>query len=334
MSERTRAFFERVEGELAAVPGVTSVAVSRVPLLAGSNWGSDVSVEGFERGPDTNASANYNQVSPGYFRTLGVPLMSGREFTSADTVGSAPVAIVNEAFTRKFNLGRDAVGKRMAQGSATDLPIEIVGVVRDAAYSQVKQDVPPLFFRPYRQSERVNGMSVYVSTSLAPESLLTTVQATMARLDPDLPLEELKTMPQQVRENVFLDRMISNLSAAFALLATVLAAIGLYGVLAYTVAQRTREFGLRMALGADAGRVQRLVLGQVGVMTLVGGLIGAAGAVALGHTARSLLYEMTPWDPAVFAAAAVLLGLVAAAAGYIPAYRASRVDPMSALRYE
>jgi ABC-type antimicrobial peptide transport system permease subunit len=133
---------------------------------------------------------------------------------------------------------------------------------------------------------------------------------------------------------VFLDRMISTLSAAFALLATVLAAIGLYGVLAYTVAQRTREFGLRMALGADAGRVRRLVLRQVGVMTLVGGSIGAAGAMALGHTARSLLFEMTPWDPAVFVAAAVLLGVVAIAAGYIPAYRASRVDPMSALRYE
>jgi predicted permease len=333
-SDRTRAFFDRAEQELAAIPGVTSVALSRVPLLAGSNWGSDVSVEGFERGPDTNANANFNQISPGYFRTLGVPLMSGREFTTADTIGAAPVAIVNEAFIRKFNLGRDAVGKRMATGNATDLTIEIVGVVRDAAYSQVKQEVPPLFFRPYRQSERVNGMSVYVRTSLAPESLLTTVQSTMGRIDPNLPLEELKTMPQQVRENVFLDRMISTLSASFALLATVLAAIGLYGVLAYTVAQRTREFGLRMALGADAGRVQRLVLRQVAVMTLVGGLVGAAGALALGHTARSQLYEMSPWDPAVFAAAALLLCLVAAAAGYIPAYRASRVDPMRALRYE
>jgi predicted permease len=333
-AERTRAFFERAEEELGTIPGVTSVALSRVPLLAGSNWGSDVSVEGFERGPDTNASANYNQVSPGYFRTLGVPLVSGREFTPADTLGAAPVAIVNEAFTRKFNLGREAVGRRMATGNTADLTIEIVGVVRDAAYSQVKQEVPPLFFRPYRQSERVMGMSVYVATSLPPESLLTTVQATMARLDPHLPLEELKTMPQQVRENVFLDRMISTLSAAFALLATVLAAIGLYGVLAYTVAQRTREFGLRMALGAEPGRVQRLVLRQVGIMTLVGGLIGAGGALALGHTARSLLFDMVPWDPVVFGAAAVLLAIVAAAAGYIPAYRASRVDPMSALRYE
>jgi predicted permease len=333
-ADRTRAFFERAEEELATIPGVTHVALARVPLLAGSTWGSNVSVEGFEAHPETNTTANYNQISAGYFRTLGIPLMSGREFTPADTQGTAPVAIVNEAFTRKFNLGREAVGKRMATGNTTDLTIEIVGVVRDAAYSQVKQEIPPLFFRPYRQSERVMGMSVYVATSLAPESLLTTMQSTIARIDPHLPLEQLKTLPQQVRENVFLDRMISTLSAAFALLATVLAAIGLYGVLAYTVAQRTREFGLRMALGADAGRVRRLVLRQVGVMTLVGGSIGAAGAMALGHTARSLLYEMTPWDPAVFGAAAVLLGVVAIAAGYIPAYRASRVDPMSALRYE
>jgi predicted permease len=333
--EPARAFtlYERAEQDLAALPGVNGVGMSMVPLLAGSNWGSDVSVQGFERGPDTDVNARFNRVSPGYFRTLGIPVMSGREFTPADGAGAPKVAIVNEAFTRKFNLGRDAVGKRMAQGG-TEMDIEIVGVVQDAKYSEVKQQIPPLFFLPYAQAERMGSLSFYLRSAVPPEQMVGTVQSAMTRLDPNLPLEDLKTMPQQVRDNIFMDRMISTLSASFAVLATLLAAIGLYGVLAYTVAQRTREFGLRMALGADAGRVRRLVLGQVGIMTIVGGAIGAVSAWALGYYARTLLFEMAAWDAGVFATAAVLLTLVAFTAGFVPAYRASRVDPMLALRYE
>jgi ABC-type antimicrobial peptide transport system permease subunit len=156
----------------------------------------------------------------------------------------------------------------------------------------------------------------------------------VSKLDPNLPVEDLRTLEEQVRENVFLDRFISLLSAAFAALATLLAAVGLYGVLAYTVAQRTREIGLRMALGAAPDRVRRMVLGQVGVMTLVGGAIGLAAALGLGWYARSLLYELKGYDPAAFAGAAAILVLVAMGAGYIPALRASRIDPMLALRYE
>ena len=156
----------------------------------------------------------------------------------------------------------------------------------------------------------------------------------MARLDPNLPIEDLKTMPQQVRENVFLDRMISTLSASFALLATLLAAVGLYGVLAYTVSQRTREIGLRMALGADSPRVRRMILKQVGWMTLIGAGGGVTGAYYLGRAAASLLFEFEPSDPAVIGVSVVMLALVAFGAGYIPAYRASRVEPMQALKYE
>jgi ABC-type antimicrobial peptide transport system permease subunit len=149
-----------------------------------------------------------------------------------------------------------------------------------------------------------------------------------------LPVENLKTMPQQVRENIFLDRMISILSASFALLATLLAAIGLYGVLAYSVAQRTNEIGIRVALGADAWRVRRMVLRQVGVMTIIGGLIGVAAAIGMGRGARSLLFEIKGYDPVVLIASALLLGLVSLAAGFLPAMRASRIDPIQALRYE
>jgi predicted permease len=331
---RAKSLFERAEQELATVPGVTGVAIARVPLLAGNNWGNDVSVEGFERGPDTDAGSRYNEINPGYFRTLGVPLMAGREFAPSDVEKSPKVAIVNEAFTKKFNLGRDAVGKHMAQGNTGPLDIEIVAVVQNAKYSDVKDEVPPLFFRPYLQSERVGAMTFYVRTAGDPSQLLRAIPGVIARLDPNLPVEDLKTMPQQVRENVFLDRMISTLSAAFALLATVLAAVGLYGVLAYTVSQRTREIGLRMALGADGRRVRGMILKQVAWMTLIGGLVGVVGAYYLGQAASSLLYELKPYDPVVVAVSIALLTLVALGAGYIPAYRASRVHPMQALRYE
>jgi ABC-type antimicrobial peptide transport system permease subunit len=156
----------------------------------------------------------------------------------------------------------------------------------------------------------------------------------MARLDPNLPVEVLRPLPQQIRENVYIDRLIGALSAAFALLATLLAAVGLYGVLAYTVAQRTREIGLRMALGADASRVRRMVLGQVGRMTLIGAGAGVAAALALGRTAESLLFQLQGRDPAVVLGATLTLALVAFAAGWVPAWRASRVEPMQALRYE
>jgi len=331
--ERSKALYERLEQELGGTPGAAGVAMARIALLAGNNSGTNVSVEGFARGPDIDTDSNYNEISPGYFRTLGVPLISGREFTSADTEGGPKVAIVNEAFAKKFNLGRDAVGKRMARG-AGKLDIEIIGLVQNAKYSEVKQEVPPLFFGPYRQSSRVGSMNIYVRGAGDPAQLLRSVPAIVARLDPNLPIEDLKTLPQQVRENVFLDRMVSTLSASFALLATVLAAVGLYGVLAYTVAQRTREIGLRMALGADSSRVRRMVLMQVAWMTLVGAIVGVTGAYSLGKAAASLLFQLEPYDPVVIASSVALLTLVALGAGYIPAYRASRVQPMQALRYE
>ena len=334
-SERSRQLFGRLEEELAALPGVTAVTTALVPLLAGNNWGSDVQVEGFQSGPDVDSNSRFNEVGAGYFRTMGVPLIAGREFTRADVLGSPKVAIVNEAFAKKFNLGRDAVGKRMGsgrQGEAMD--VEIVGLVQNAKYSEVKRDVPPLFFRPYQQDDGVGSMTFYVRTGVDPASFLANIPKVVAKLDPNLPVENLRTLEQQVQNNVFMDRMMTTLSAAFAVLATLLAAVGLYGVLAYTVTQRTREIGLRMALGAAPARVRVMVLRQVAVMTAIGGVIGIAVAVAAGRGAQSLLYQLRGWDPLVLAASAVVLTLVALGAGLVPAHRAARLDPMRALRYE
>jgi predicted permease len=334
--ERSAQFFQRLEDELAAQPGVTGVTSALVASLAGSNWGSDVAVEGFEAGPDTNTNSRFNEVGPSYFKTMGIPLLAGREFTRADSLKAPKVAIVNEAFARKFNLGRDVVGKRIGSGSGSrsTLDTEIVGFAQDAKYSEVRDPVPALFFRPYAQDDGVGSMTFYVRTSVEPEGFLQDVHKVVARLDPNLPVQNLRTMPQQVRENVIMDRMITTLSAGFASLATLLAAIGLYGVLAYTVAQRTREFGLRMALGAAPARVRGMVLRQVGIMTAIGGVIGLLAGISAGRGAGSLLYEMTGYDPVVLVVSAVLLTFVALGAGLIPAHRASRIDPMTALRYE
>jgi predicted permease len=335
-TERTRQLFERIEDEIGALPGVTGVVATIVPLIAGDNWGNSLGVEGFEAGPDTDTNASFNAVGPGYFRTMSIPLVAGREFTRADAFGAPRVAIVNQAFARKFNLGDNPIGKRFGQGGGpgTKFTIEIVGLVQDAKYSEVKQKVPPQYFLPYRQEERLGYGYFYIRTATPPEQMLSTIPVVMRKVDATLPLGDVKTMDRVVRENVAQDRIISTLSLGFAMLATVLAAIGLYGVLAYTVAQRTREFGLRMALGADGASVRGLVMGQVIKMAIVGGVIGMALAIAVGRAAKSLLFEMTGYDPLVLTGATIALALVALGAGLLPAMRASKIDPMTALRYE
>jgi predicted permease len=333
--QRSRQLFEQLEDALGALPGVTGVTTGTVALLSGSNWGNNVAVEGFQQGPDTDANSRFNEIGPTYFHTLGMTMIAGREFTRSDGADAAKVVIVNEAFAKKFNLGRDAVGKHMNNdGPNNPLNREIVGLVANAKYSDVKRDVPPQFFVPYRQDPQLGFNTFYVRTGAEPSAFMASITRTVAQLDSKLPIENLRTLPQQIRENVFLDRFISTLSAAFAVLATLLAAIGLYGVLAYTVSQRTREIGLRMALGAAPGRVRSMVLRQVGLMTAVGAVLGLGAAIGLGKLAESLLFQLKGWDPVVLSASAVILTVVALGAGFIPAHRASRVEPMRALRYE
>lgn len=334
--ERSLALFESAEEQLAAIPGVAGVSAAAVPILQGNSWGNSVSVEGFESGPDVDANSRFNEIGPAYFRTLGIPLLAGREFSPADAADAPRVAIINEAFAVKFGLdARRAVGKRMAIGGGVEeLDIEIVGVVQNAKYAQVKNIVPPLFFTPYRQDTGLGWINFYVRATGQPEQVLRAIPTVIERLDPNLPVEDLKTLQSQVRESVFLDRIISTLSASFAALATLLAAVGLYGVLSYTVAQRTREIGVRMALGADGRRVRAMVLHQVGRMILIGGALGLGAALLLGRAASSLLFGLEGHDPLVIAAATLVLAGVAFGAAYVPALRASRIDPMQALRYE
>jgi len=334
-TDRTRTFIERAEADLSALPGVTSASASLIRVLSGNSNGGNLRVEGFDAGPDTNVNVRLHQVGADFFRTLRMPVLAGRFFSDADADAAPKVALVNESFARKFNLGSNPIGKRLSlDRRAATLDTEIVGFVRDAKYSAVKQDVPAVLFLPYRQEKELFGAFFYARTSVPPESVMSSIAPLAANLDPDVPVWSLKLLEQEARENIFLDRLIGVLSASFAGLATLLAAIGLYGVLAYTIAQRTREIGLRMALGADAARVRGMILGQVARMAAVGGGAGLVVAIGIGLWAQSLLFELDGHDPAVIAAAVVILGAVALFAGFVPARRASRIEPMRALKWE
>ena len=334
---RVVALYERIEDDLRTLPGVTGVTSSNVGLFGDDNtaqlWETHLRVQGYPYGLDVDTNARWANVGADYFRTLGIPLISGREFTLSDADGTPKVAVVNEAFVQKFQLGNDAVGKRIGvYGGASD--IEIIGIARNAKYSELRGEIQPEFFLPYRQRSEVSSNTFFVRTASNPDGVLAKIPPLLARIDSNVPVDGLRTMSEQFQAYITISRVTGVLSAAFAVLATLLAAIGLYGVLAYTLAQRTKEIGVRMALGADRLHVQRMVLGQVAWMTGIGGMIGVAVALALGRFGESLLFQLNARDPLVLGASGLLIVVVALAAGFIPAHRASRLNPVNALRYE
>jgi putative ABC transport system permease protein len=329
--DEVRLTVARIEDALRAEPGVTGVGVSAVPLLANSLMGYSVSMDGFDPGPDNNTFSTRNIVSPGFFGTTGMHVLAGRGFTDADRRGTPPVAIVNESFVEKFGLG-NAIGRRFSLPYETQ-NIEIVGVVDDAKYDRVKLEDAPEFFQPLAQSFDLQEHTFYVRTSLAPEGLLPLVAAIVAGIDPGLPVKDLRTMRQQIDDNVYLDRLTSSLATAFAILASLLAAIGLYGLMAYNVTQRTRELGLRLALGAAPRTLYSMVIRHVGRIALVGIATGIVIAVAVGRAAEALLFGLSGSQPLAYTVAAAILLLVTLGAGLLPARKAASVEPMEALRH-
>jgi predicted permease len=330
--ERAMATFDGIEERLASEPGVTDVGSSRIALLAGRNWTNHTSqFQGFPNEPAVSGPINMNAVSSGFFRTLAIPVLIGRGFDASDTPTSPPVAVVNESFARLFGLGDTALGTRFDLGRLRG--IEIVGVTADTKYAGVTDDVPPTVFFPRQGDANLDGLTFYVR-SLDPGALMRMIPRVVAAVDPNVPVTDLRAMEVQVRNDVYRERLIAMLSASFAVLATLLAAIGLYGVLAYSVAQRTRELGLRLALGAEPSGLRALVIKQVGLMTVIGSGIGLAAAVGLGRVAEALLVGLSGNDPAVLIAAVAVISLVVLGASYVPARRASRIAPMEALRDE
>jgi predicted permease len=332
-AERTSQLFERLEEDLAQVPGVTGVALAAVPLIADSMWQYGVTVEGYAPAPGENTDVAVNYVSPDFFRTVEMPLISGSGFVRALTGERQNVAIVNERFVERFGLDPGAaLGRRITTGTDGPVDAQIIGIVRDARYSQIKRDIPPQLFLPRTDIPSLGAMVFYLRSSDSSLSLRSSVQEILARHDATLPLMNFRTMADQAKENIFLDRFVGTLAGALAVVATVLAAIGIYGVLSYGVAQRLREIGLRIALGAAPRNVRRMVLKQVAWMAGIGVVLGVSLALLLGQAGRALLYELSPTDPLVPAAAVGSLLAVVLAAAYWPARRAAHVDPVTALR--
>jgi predicted permease len=323
--------YDRLEERLAAEPGVTGVGTTAIPLFYDFSLGGNVQIEGIEPAPGADTYSAATAVGSGYFGALDVALLSGRVFTDSD-VGTPPVAIVNQAFARKFGIADGAVGRRIGSGQNA---IEIVGLVADAKHASVKGDVPPLMYYPRRQMAGwFQSMWVYVRGSIDVNTLKAAIPRVMKEIAPDVPLVTVQTLRERLNDNTYIDRLLTTLSTGFAALATLLAGIGLYGVLAYNVQQRTRELGLRQALGAEPKQLRALVLKQVGVMALIGLGVGLVAAIALGSVAEAVLFGLSGRDPLVIGAAAVMLAAVILAASWLPAWRASRIAPTEALRYE
>jgi predicted permease len=330
---QSKALFERVEAQLAAIPGVRGVAASSVPLIAGDNWGTSFSVAGLAPGAPKPGS-KYDEVGPGFFSKVGIPLIAGREILDSDTASAPKVVVVNQAFVKQFFAGRNPIGQRIGFEKNGALDTEIVGVARDSHYSSVRDPASPVFYRPWRQDPKIYFMTFYLRTELAPKQIAPEIRSVMRSIDRDVPLLDFRTLDGQVHYNIRSDELILRLASAFALLATGLAMLGLYGVMAHGVARRTREFGIRMALGAAPARIRTMVLRDL-VWILGFGLgLGIPVALACTRLVESRLFGVHGTDAAIVAGAALLLSFTAVAAAYWPARRASKVNPLEALHYE
>ncbi len=326
-----------------ALPGVKAAGFNTVPVLAGNEWDSSMAVEGHQTKDGEDMQAFMNAVSPGYFEAMGVRMVEGRDFTQADvkdwdfanpkdTVGGK-VAIVNRKFAKHFFGEKSAIGRHIGWGGGSDakLDIEIVGVTADSLYEGPREGVRRQVFIPNYGN---NSVTFYVRTSTTPQATYSALRGEVRKLDAGMPVYQLKTLEMQLDETLLTDRLVALLSGGFGLLATLLASIGLYGVMAFVVARRTKEMGIRFALGAQRGSVIWLVMKEVLLLLAIGLVIGVPSAMALGRYVSSQLYGIQGSDPWIAGTTVMLLSGVAALAGLIPAQRASRIDPMLALRFE
>ncbi len=347
--QQLNSFYPQLTENLGAIPGVKSVAVASMRIMENNEWDSGLTAEGYSpTKPDDHPQAYMNEIGPGYFATLGVPIVAGRDFrltdnrvikraNATDDFDTTPTTvIINEKFAQRFFAGRSPVGMHLGFGTdpGTHTDMEIIGLVKDIKYTNLRDEIPIQAYVPYMNSPYLGGMTIYLRTAGEPNQLMTSIRAKVREMNANLPIYAMRTMDEQVSNSLVTERMIASLSTVFGFLATVLAIIGLYGVMSYSVSQRTREIGIRVALGAEQGKVIWMVMRDVLLLIAVGVAVGVPAALALTRVVQSQLYGLQAHDPWTLGLATTLLAMVACAAGYVPALRASRVDPMKALRYE
>ncbi len=332
-ASRTVQFYRDLRERILAVPGIKSTALASVPLLRGWEWDSSVTVEGHQAKDGEDMQAYMNAVTPGYFQTMGIALLEGRDFTDADIKRDSKAIIVNRSFAEHYFPGRSAVGRHVGRGNGpgTVLDLEIAGVAADSLYEGPREGIRRQIFVP---NWGRGSATFYVRSGLDPNSAYAAMRGAVRGLDASMPVYEMKTLKGQLDQTLLTERLVALLAAGFGLVATVLAAIGLYGVMAFAVARRRQEIGIRVALGASPGSVIWLVMREVLLLLGIGLSIGLPAAAALGQFTGAQLYGVKAHDPAIAVGTVLLLAAVSGAAGLIPVARASRIAPIIALRYE
>jgi predicted permease len=329
-------YLRQLLDRLRALPGVTSASTAVMALLNNNEWDNWVTVEGYAARADERPDPHMQFTFPGFFETMGIPLIRGRDFSERDTEKGPKVAIVNAKFAKKYFGNADPIGRHLGMGNdpGTKTDIEIVGVAGDTKYEDMRTPVPEEVYLPHVQQGFALDTNVYVRTRGNPADMFATVRQAARQVDTTVPVYDIRTLTHQVENALVTERLMALLSAVFGGLATVLAAMGLYGVMAYVVARRTREIGIRMALGANRGTVVWLVMREVLALSAIGVAIGLASAWALTRLVESQLFDVKPSDPITLALATLGIAAVAMLAGYVPARRATGIDPTRALRFE
>ena len=328
-AQRAQNFQDELLARVKALPGVESAAYGRMtPLSYGSYSSTLISVDGYQPPPEEQPTVEYNEVGPDYFATMGIPLMSGREFTRADDEKAALVAVVNETMASRYWRGGNRIGERVRVKGRW---MQVVGIAKDSKYESVRETPKPFFYVPLRQNFS-RGVGLYIRTPLSSQTMAAALAREVHALDPNLALYEVITLQEQLERSTSAQLVALTLVSVLGALALLLAAIGLYGVMSYAVSQSTRELGLRMALGAGASHLWRLVLARGLALTAGGVLLGAVAALGLTRLMQSLLYNVSPRDPLAFGAALTVMTIGSLAACFLPAWRATRTDPARALR--
>jgi len=331
-AEQLRTFYDQLSERVAAFPGVkTATYTYHVPMSGGfSRYG--IEVTGYQARPGEEMAVLQNQIAPQFFATFGIPLLAGREFSAQDTPESRKVVIVNESLASRFFGAESPLGRRITLENYKDL--EIVGVVADAKYRTLKEALPQTAYLPFSQYNTLRERTLCVRAAGQASALDAALRREVRSLDPQLPVFNVKTFAEQISESVSRERLVALLSSFFGFFALLLAALGLYGVMAYAVVRRTREIGIRMALGAQTGNVLWLVLRETLLLVLLGIVVGLPVALVVSRLSEGLLFGLTPNDPLTIALATLVMIAIAALAGYIPARGATKVDPLRALRHE